>query len=169
MITLTGQLAPDDYLAATNLHMRKRGWKRLAWILVWSVLGVAAFMFGLIALREPSSGLPNLSVILLIFIAYLFVRTVYLPRRVRRIFSQQKNLQLPFESTVTDSGIDSTNANGKTHLPWSHVIRWKEGATVFIVYQSDLMFCIVPKRLFTHPEHLDAFRALLTEQVGAAA
>ncbi|HEX9347446.1 MAG TPA: YcxB family protein, partial [Gemmatimonadales bacterium] len=94
------------------------------------------------------------------------VRLSYLPRRVRRVYSQQRNLQLPFESVCTESGIESSNANSTNRLPWNHLIRWKEGPALFVVYQSDLIFNIVPKRCFAEPDQVDAFRSLLTERLG---
>jgi hypothetical protein len=35
-----------------------------------------------------------------------------------------------------------------------------------VLYQSDLLFNIVPKRCFAQPEQADAFRDLLTERLG---
>ena len=166
MITYGGQLTADDYIAANKLHMRKRGWKRVAWVVFWVLLGVGALLSADVAIRDPNSGLPPLLLILLIAVTQLFVRLFYLPRRVRRVYSQQRNLQLPFESVCTDSGIESTNANTSSRLPWSHLIRWKEGATLFVLYQSDLMMTMVPKRCFAQPEQVDAFRGLLTERLG---
>jgi len=166
MIKFGGQLTADDYLDANKLHMRQRGWKRVLWIAFWVLLGVGALLSADIAIQDPNAGLPPLLLILLIAGVQLVVRLFYLPRRVRRVYSQQRNLQLPFESVCTDSGIDCTNANSKTQLPWSHLIRWKEGPALFVVYQSDLMFNIVPKRCFAEPEQVDAFRSLLTERVG---
>ena len=138
----------------------------MAWVVFWVLLGVGALLSADVAIRDPNSGLPPLLLILLIAVTQLFVRLFYLPRRVRRVYSQQRNLQLPFESVCTDSGIESTNANTSSRLPWSHLIRWKEGATLFVLYQSDLMMTMVPKRCFAQPEQVDAFRGLLTERLG---
>jgi len=166
MIKFGGQLTSDDYLAANKLHMRTRGWKRMLWIVFWVLLGVGALLSADIAIQDPNAGLPPLLLILLIAGVQLFVRLLYLPRHVRRVYSQQRNLQLPFESVCTDSGIESSNANSTNRLPWNHLIRWKEGPALFVVYQSDLIFNIVPKRCFAEPDLVDAFRSLLTERLG---
>jgi hypothetical protein len=166
MITFGGQLTADDYVAANKLHMQKRGWKRVLWIVFWVLLGVGALLAADITVQDPKAGLTPLLLILFIAAVQLFVRLFYLPRRVRHVYSQQRNLQLPFESVCTESGIECTNANTSSRLPWNHLIRWKEGATLFVVYQSDLMFNIVPKRCFAQPEQVDAFRGLLTERLG---
>jgi len=169
MITYGGQLTADDYIAANRLHMKQRGWKRMAWIVFWVVLGVGALLFADMAIQDPNTGLTPLLLILLVAATQLFVRLIYLPRRVRRVYSQQRNLQLPFESVCTDSGIEWKNANGKLQIPWSHVIRWKEGDALFVLYQSDLAMTMVPKRCFAQPEQIDAFRGLLTERLGPPA
>jgi len=168
-ITYAGQLTADDYIAANKLHMQKRGWKRVAWMAIWFVLGLGAVLSADIAVQDPSAGLPPLLIILSIVGLQLFLRIIYLPRRARHIFSQQRSLQLPFESVVTDTGLESTNANGKTQLPWGHLIRWKEGDTLFVVYQSDLVFNMVPKRCFARPDHVAEFRAIVTERLGPSA
>ena len=166
MISFRGELTADDYVAANKLHMRRRGWRRAVWVVFWVLLGVGALLSADIAVQDPKAGLPPLLLILFIAVVQLFVRLLYLPRRVRRVYSQQRSLQLPFEGVCTESGIESTNANTTSRLPWSHLIRWKEGPTLFVVYQSDLMFNIVPKRCFAQPEQVDEFRALLTERLG---
>jgi hypothetical protein len=166
MIKFAGQLTADDCIAANKLHMQKRGWKRVAWIVFWVFMGVGTLLAADITVQDPSTGLPYLLLFLFIAALQLFLRLIYLPRRVRRVYAQQRNLQLAFETVCTESGIESTNANSSTRLPWNHLIRWKEGATLFVVYQSDLMFNIVPKRCFAQPEQVDAFRSLLTERLG---
>lgn len=166
MIKFGGQLTADDYVAANKLHMQKRGWRRVMWIVFWVLLGVGALLSADIAIQDPKAGLPPLLLILLIAAVQLFVRLFYFPSRVRRVYSQQRNLQLPFESVCTDSGIESSNANSTNRLPWNHLIRWKEGPALFVVYQSDLIFNIVPKRCFAEPEQVDAFRSLLIERLG---
>jgi len=166
MIKFSGQLTSDDYLDANKLHMRKRGWKRVLWIVFWVLLGVGALLSADIAMQDRNAGLPPLLLILLIAGVQLFLRLFYVPRRVRRVYSQQPNLQLPFESVCTDSGIESSNANSTNRLPWNHLTRWKEGPALFVVYQSDLIFNIVPKRCFAEPEQVDGFRSLLTERLG---
>ena len=166
MIKFGGQLTPDDYVTATKLQMRKRGWKRVAWILYWVLLGVGGLLSADIAVQDPHTGLPPLLIILFVAAAQLLLRLVYVPGRLRRIYSQQRNLQLPFESVCTDAGIESTSAGGRKQLPWTHLIRWQEGATLFVVYQSDQKSNIVPKRCFAQPEEVDAFRGLLTERLG---
>jgi hypothetical protein len=166
MITYGGQLTADDYLAANKLHMRQRGWKRVAWIVFWVLLGVGALLFADVAIQDPNAGVLPLVLILLVAATQLVVRLIYLPRRVRRVYSQQRTLQLPFESVCTDSGIEWKNANAEIQTPWSHFIRWREGDDLFVVYQSDIVFNMVPKRCFAQPEQVDAFRNLLTERLG---
>src|SRR2546428_7228240 len=132
----------------------------------WVVLGVGTFPPAGGATAAPDTGLPPLLLFLLVASLQLFLRIVYVPRRTRRLYSQERNLQLPFESVCTERGIEWTNPNGRTQLPWSHVIRWKEGDTLSVLSQSDLVFNMVPKRCFAQPEQVEAFRSLLTERLG---
>jgi hypothetical protein len=126
MISFGGQVTADEYVAAHQLHRQQRGWKRVGWVVVRVLLGVGGLLSADIAVQNPKVGLTPLLLILPIAAVQLVVRLVYLPRRVRSVYSQQRNLQLPFESVCTDTGIESSNANSINRLPWSELIRWKE-------------------------------------------
>src|SRR6266849_9781150 len=79
MITAAGQFTADDYVAANKLHMQQRGWKRVAWIVFWVVLGVGALLSADVAVQDPDAGLTPLLLIFLVVALQLFVRIVYVP------------------------------------------------------------------------------------------
>lgn len=53
--------------------------------------------------------------------------------------------------------------------PWSDYLRWKEGGKCFLLYMSDNLFQIVPKRFFHSDSDIDTFREMLTMRIGRVA
>ena len=72
---------------------------------------------------------------------------------------------MPARLQITDTGVTASNSFGQGTYPWSHFHKWKEGKSLLLVYYSDVLFIIVPKRCFDRQEDLDRFRNLLLTNV----
>ncbi|HEY4146086.1 YcxB family protein [Pinirhizobacter sp.] len=68
---------------------------------------------------------------------------------------------------VTSAGVAARTEQGNSVKPWSDYLKWKEGKSVFLLYLSDHMFQIVPKRFFAAHEDIDAFRNVIRQSIGA--
>jgi hypothetical protein len=68
---------------------------------------------------------------------------------------------------ISDSGIDASNSVANAKFIWSAFTRYEESKNLFLLYQSQLMFNIYPKRAFSS-EDADAFRSLLVEHLCSA-
>ncbi len=102
-------------------------------------------------------------------LAYLvFLFAFLMPRRFRKTFRQQKALHLPYSFELTDELFIATAEYGGTKMTWDYFRKWKEGKTIFTVYQSDRIMQMIPKRAFTSPEEMAQLRELLTKKIGAA-
>ena len=166
-MNLTIQLTPEDYVQACNINMRPRP------VLKWAgylLLALAAFAVVISLLFAVSGGegffIPVFLVFMLAYFAFLFLFLV--PRRVRKIFWQQKAMQIPYSYTVTDEAVMTKSEISEEKLPWNHFIKWKEGKNLFVIYHSDVMFRMVPKRCFMSPEEMTQFRQLLETKLGPA-
>ncbi len=102
----------------------------------------------------------------LAYFAFLF-GFIY-PRRIRKIFRQQKILHAPHSFNVADEAVFTKSDIGEAKLTWDYFQKWKEGKNLFLLYQSDVMFHIVPKRCFASPEEMAQFRKLLLEKMGSS-
>jgi len=78
-----------------------------------------------------------------------------------RIFRQQKSLNLPFSIEATSEAFCAFNETGKTTMPWGHFVKWKESERLLLLYHSDILFNLVPKRLFQSGAELAEFRGFL--------
>ena len=146
MIQIKGQYELADFKKAHALHAR-RG--RLATWGLYYVIGVMAFVTvagGVLAImgRFPWS---NVLISALVLGLFVIVRFVLMPRQLKRIFTQQKDLSAPFEMTLTDQEFAMRNEFGESHLPWDSFVKWREDKEMLLLYRSDVIFHMVPKRL----------------------
>jgi hypothetical protein len=87
---------------------------------------------------------------------------VLLPWNARRVFFQQKESASPFEHEITETAFNSSGQYGSATRPWVNFHKWKEDKDLLMLYLSDVMFIVIPKRFCT-PEQVDAIRARLVE------
>lgn len=90
----------------------------------------------------------------------------YLPWRARRSFREQKAAGSEFSVETSPEGITFASSYGSGTIPWDHILRWREGGRVFLLYISSTLFQVIPKRLFAGAEQEAEFRDLLRERVG---
>jgi hypothetical protein len=107
-------------------------------------------------------------VLLLLFIGALWFVTdrLLLPRQARRIYQQQQSLQRPFRFTIADDGTQAVSSTFTGSHAWSDYRKWIEGPDQFLLYQSDVLFVIIPKRSVPRSDDL---RGILKEKVRRAA
>ena len=68
---------------------------------------------------------------------------------MKKIFAQQKELHLPFKIQISETGVYFENSLSQTTRPWNMFTKWKEDQKIMVLYHSDLMFSMLPKRLLT--------------------
>jgi hypothetical protein len=161
-------LTAEDYLSANRLHLLSR-WRYVAVILVACVVVIGVFpnVHARMSVSELLSASGNELAIfaVILAVAYLAVNFVTLPRTTRGIFDRQKSLQRPYEMSWDDSGMTAVGENGTNSAPWSDFLKWREHKRVFVIYMSDAMFWMVPKRCFADSAQAEAFGRLLRENI----
>ena len=152
------QLELQDYLNAQKLHMRKSNFAfvLLGVVLILYVL-VSLIMVLLYGAREYAT---YILIVLIPVGAVLLFRYVLLPRRIKRIFEQQKELHAPIEIEITEDALRTSSQYGHAERPWSMFLHWNEDANVLVIYHSDAMFTILPKRFFS-PEQIEIAKEYL--------
>ena len=159
-MSIKGELQWTDYLQAQLLHMKSG---KLTSIFLYGILSLLILGFLGIALLSIF-GLIQFEVLLppLIFIGlFLLYRYILLPRQVKKIFFQQKELSSPFELEITDEGLKASNEFGNSIRPWDHFTKWKENRELFLLYHSDLMYSIVPKRFLSDTHQIETIKNYL--------
>jgi hypothetical protein len=149
-------LTANDLVEAQRKH---GGW----WSKLEPVWGLCLFAAGLASLAMNRNGLPAAGFTTMLGLFFLFGRTWL----IRRAFRRDNRLQQPFETVVSDSGIDVSSASSSSQHTWSAFTRFVETKNLFLVYQAENLVNIIPKRAFLAGEE-ESFRALLSSRLGAA-
>ncbi len=92
-----------------------------------------------------------------------------LPRRIRKIYRQQKLLHDEITMILTDTGLESKTPHGGGKLAWALFHKWKRSNKVIIVYQSDVLYNVFPIRAFDKAEDVEWFCGILGGKVGSSA
>jgi membrane protein implicated in regulation of membrane protease activity len=166
MITLKQcKLTPEDYIEAQYLHMRPSPWLKYFGIALMSLLVVV-----LVALVASSFSFSSLISVFGVFVYILIFWVIYavvLPWNVRRIFSQQKTLQGEYETVISPEMLEATSENGTMRMRLSDFYKYKVGKDLILLYQSQALFHMFPRRFFSSEEDFKMFRSFLEANLGS--
>lgn len=151
-------LTADDFLSAQKLHIR-RHFLKLPMLFVYAV----CLIFLAVGLFFPpaSSGLRILVLGFPLAMGgfILFNHFVMLPYRTRKIFSQQKTLHEPVDAQWDEEGYAAASGNVSGLIKWTQYHRLDFNELIILLYQSDTLFQMLPRRALTQNQ-FDDFIAL---------
>jgi YcxB-like protein len=162
-LAFCGQLSESDLLAAQWLHIRPRrsyqlvGMLLLALFLIAVVLGVYGAIRGTVSWFNLSLAVTSGAV--------LALWAAWFRWRVRKVYRQQVSLHGDQRYRATDEYLDASSPHGSGILNWSAIVKWRQSDKLVLLYQSDLVFHVIPKRWMT-PDQIGVFAAFLSSNVG---
>jgi len=161
-IRLQGQLIAQDYIDAQYLHA---GWR-----LPVRAFGISLLAGALLLLIDPNNTvfwialLPFIGILTGILI--LVIRHI-LARRSRKTFAQQKTLHLEVEKQIDEDGIFSrVPVRGEWKSQWPDFHKWKANEKLVLIYASDRIFYMFPRRWFASDAEFESFQELLARKIG---
>ena len=167
MIDVTGMLLPDDYVRAQYLHLRPRlAFKILGVLIVFAALWAIWYSMSKGGLIGPG-WIDYLFFAAIVYLCLSFF--VYLPWKTRRTYRQQKSLQRESRMMFDEAGIVVDNELGHATVPWSDYVKWKENDHLFLLYVSDPVFHVLPKRYFSGADEVEKLRQILQAKIGSSA
>ena len=75
--------------------------------------------------------------------------------------------QHDFTTDISEDGILITMPTAESRMKWDNFVRFLESDDIFVLFHSDLIFNILPKRAFTTDE-VDRFRELILRKIPIA-
>ena len=79
-------------------------------------------------------------------------------RGFKRTFAKYKALHEPFRLEFTEGGMSAFSSIGQSALAWDYLLTLKEGKLLFLIYQTDNLFHIFPKRFLAGPDSVAQLR-----------
>ena len=157
------QITPGDYIEAQYLHLRPRPLFKYIGILLFALAILASLQQFVFPTPRLVAWLPSATLGCLLYFALLYF--VLIPKRIRKIYKQQKSLQSPYESNITEEAYGTVGVQGTARIPWTEFYKFKTGKNMILVYQSDAIYHIFPKRWFTDRQFA-VFHSILQDQLG---
>jgi hypothetical protein len=162
MVKIKGKYEFEDFKKAQALHAR-RG--RLITYLTYFIIGIFAVVTLVGILFAISGKWPwsYVEIPVLIIGAYLVFNFILFPSQIRRVFMQQKDLSAPFEIELTDKGFSLENEYGASRTPWNTFVKWIEDRDMLLLYRSDIIFTMLPKRLLQDAGEIQYIHEMIQE------
>lgn len=148
MVSLKGQYELEDVKAAQDLHARSGVF--MQWV-AYVLIGVLAlFVVTGVVFALMHKGTWTVVIYPAFILAFLGLYRYWLrPSTIARAYRQHKDLASPFEMELNDEGYSIQNEYGSGKTPWKDYIKWKADAKMILLYKSDNMFNMVPRRLLS--------------------
>lgn len=163
----SGMISTTDLIRAGWLHVMPR--RRTDSAIGLMLLSLAVWALWMSFQPHPRVDLPRARWVLLACLLYLpTVFLIYHPYKCRREFTQRKDLHSPLRFQITEEGIGFHVQSTTLLRPWGDYHKWREGRAMFLLYFSDTLYQMMPKRFFSEPDDVDKFRTLLQQHVRKA-
>jgi hypothetical protein len=165
MNEVTVQLEVADYVAAKKLDARPGRRRALSirfafWYVVIGCALVLAWAFTLDA--RLLAGII-IGVVIVCILAFAVLPAVF--RAMYRRSFHRNSMRKPYRFSWSEQVFVIESDDGEARINWSGVKKWKESDQLFLIYVSDFIFYILPKRAFSD----EAAIASLREKLGAPA
>lgn len=115
--------------------------------------GAATAMINAVAVA--ATGLAGLA-------ACIGINRLLLPRRARRLFTQQRTLHHEHHTVFDATGFRQKSVRGDITLPWTELLEWHLGRDSLLLYSNDMLAYFIPVRAFGSGQQAQAV-AILTD------
>jgi hypothetical protein len=150
-MSIKGQLSEQDFIDFQELNLKQPKIFSCCMIYIY-------FIFFLIIISIIFSGYRDINNYLYLFpIAFIIIlfslfRYVLMPNNWKKLFAQNKELNLPFEVELNEDAIIFTTELSTSKRPWKNFIKWKYDKKLILLYHADNMATMLPKRIFNEEQ-----------------
>ncbi|WP_188792662.1 YcxB family protein [Dyella nitratireducens] len=165
--SITIQLTEDDYLQGLLFAAQRT---RARWFFI-GIMAVVCLGAGLlIVFYAPRDlfvlGWALIGAVVGGFIGRMVSRYIFLPKKLKERFAEQKALHRTRKLSWDDKGVTFESENGHVLIPWPDFFKFRENEIFVLLYTSRVIFLIVPKRFFKESEQLNDFMMLVHSSIG---
>lgn len=150
---ISGIVTPEDHFTAQFLHRREV--TRRSYVICGAMVavGTACFLFGqlIVGWAFVGGGIGCA-------IGEFATARIFLPRKVRRLHMQQKEFASEVAYKWDAEYLEGRSSTGASKRPWKNYFKLKESESVFLLYQTENIFEMIPKTWFESDAQMDEFR-----------
>jgi len=161
-IEFDGKLEFDELLDGNRIALARAPRAQLhRWIsiLFGAALGVVV---------GYSSNSPTLLIFALVVVAFYFYQRWRIRETLQQRF-QARTYQVSFHTRVDTDGFRTRSSMFDDRRQWSDFSRWTETDRYFVLFESAMVFRVIPKRIVGGAADATILRQLLTMHLGPAA
>jgi len=159
---VTFRLNEQDFVDAYHLFMKSTPRHRRVIRQTMPWVGGALILLSIAVLvTEPSATLAVLGVI---FGLYMLYCGFALRRFFRNIYRKDPRFKEEFSMEASDAGVRMSSPTEDSQMKWATFIRALESDRIFMLFQAEWLFNVLPKHAFS-PGDVDEFRELLRRNV----
>jgi hypothetical protein len=133
-----------DFIQAQWIHVKPRR--------VYAIAGIIIILLNLIVM--VGSGIQYFSgsydgklfFLLLCLLFYFSALILWRRYKIKKVYRQQKSLQREVNVEINERGVVFSTENGNYRLDFVDVHKYKDSSSVLLLYHSDMMFNIIPKK-----------------------
>jgi hypothetical protein len=158
-----GEFTEHDYLRAQWLHIAPRRGLRVVGYVILALFALALVLTIHRGVSEADPWRLALAIAAVVALAGLALWHRYL---WGRLYRRQPSLQGLHVYSFSHEGIVASSPHGSGQVSWSAFTKWREDSRMFLIYQADNVFHLVPKRWFADEQQISELRALLAKHSG---
>jgi hypothetical protein len=154
-------------------YFRARKWKQLARLAVVNLVSILLLLALPMALNSmpfrsiaPTPSISGLQ-LLLTHAPWIFLFSIFAILSIRgqttrsdKLWQGQPSLMRAKLADISAEGVILSDPFSRVEFKWPAFVRFSETKNLFLLYNSDFSFLMIPKRAFPDQEHLEAMRAL---------
>jgi YcxB-like protein len=155
-------------------HIRAHDWKQVVRLAIVNLASVILVLVGVVIMGnsgglsgKPETGrVPWLQLVLthaawiFLFLGYALLLLNHQRKYGRLLWEGQPSVMRAKTADITAAGICVADAFSRVEYKWPAFVRFSETTNLFLLYNSNFSFLMIPKRAFPDQEHLEAMRAL---------
>ena len=140
------QLTPQDMFDIARLELRLPIPLRLLRVIFFlSLIAGFLFAFFLFLVYGSIAHLAAAGVVALLLLYFPLNTYVLEPRKIRRVFTQSRDLRSPIETEIDSESLRVRFSSGATSILWSELVKWKQDDRWLLLYSTDVTRVPIPK------------------------
>jgi hypothetical protein len=133
----------------------------------WLVSGWLVFIFCSAAILSIVDKRPTFAgTVFPLVVCVVFLLAVWTVPQYswKKAFQKDRSLQQEVTAQISEDGIHFVTANSDARTNWGLFVRYLESEKIFVLYQSNQIMNVLPKRSFG-PGEVEQFQQLLQQKV----